>query len=112
MFYGRSTNRRINHLHERALRLIYDDYELTFEELLEKDGRFIIHCYNIQTLCIELCKVCHNLSQTIFSDLFTGNINSYNLRLKPDFVIPQVRTVLKGSNSIRYYGLLIWSFSA
>ena len=29
MFYSKSTNRRINHLHERALRLIYDDYELT-----------------------------------------------------------------------------------
>ena len=38
MFYSRSTYRRINHLHEKALRLIYDDYQLTFEELLEKDG--------------------------------------------------------------------------
>ena len=97
MFYSRNTNRRINHLHERALRLIYDDYELTFEELLEKDGSFIIHHYNIQTLCIELSKVYHNLSQT-------------NLRFKPDFVIPQVRIVLKGLNSIRYYGPIIWSF--
>ena len=68
MFYSRSTNRRINHLHERALRLIYDDYELTFEELLEKDGSSTIHHYNIQTLCIELYKVYHPLSQTIFSD--------------------------------------------
>ena len=33
MFYSRSTNRRINHLHETALRLISDDYELTFKEL-------------------------------------------------------------------------------
>ena len=37
MFYSTSTNISI-HLHERALRLIYDNYELTFEELLEKDG--------------------------------------------------------------------------
>ena len=61
MFYSRSTNRRINHLHERVLRLIHDDYELTFEELLEKDELFTIHHYNIQTLCIELYKVYHNL---------------------------------------------------
>ena len=96
MFYSRSTNRRINHLHERALRLKYDDYELTFEELLEKDRSFTINHYNIQTLCTQLYKVYHNLSETIFSDLFTRNINSYNLRLKPDFAIPQVRTALKG----------------
>ena len=29
MFYSRCTNRRINYLHERALRSIYEDYELT-----------------------------------------------------------------------------------
>ena len=109
MFYSRSTNRRINHLHERALRLIYDDYELTFKELLEKDWSFTIDHYNIQTLCTELYKIYHIVSQTIFSDLFRWNINSYSLRLKPAFVIPQVRTVLNGSNSIRYYGPIIWS---
>ena len=31
MFYSRRTNRTINNLHEKALRLIYDDCELTFE---------------------------------------------------------------------------------
>ena len=35
IFYGRSTNGCINHLHETALMLIYDHYELTFEELLK-----------------------------------------------------------------------------
>ena len=34
MFYSRKTNNRINKLHERALRLVYDDYESTFEDLL------------------------------------------------------------------------------
>ena len=71
------------------------DYELTFEELLEKEGSFTVHHYNIQTLCIELCKVCYDLSQTIFSDLFTENSNSYNLGSKFDFIIPQKGTVLK-----------------
>ena len=47
MIYSRSTNRRINHLHERALRLMHDDYELTFEEFLEKYGLLTIHHYNI-----------------------------------------------------------------
>ena len=57
MFYSRQTNNKINHLHERALRLVYNDYYSTFEELLEKDGSFTIHHYNIQTLCIELYNV-------------------------------------------------------
>ena len=105
MFYSRSTNNRINHSQERALRLVHDDYELTFDELLEKDGSFTIHHYNIQTLCIELYKVYHNLSQTIFSKLISQKNGCYNLRSKSDFVISHVSTVFKGSSSISYYGL-------
>ena len=36
------------------------------------------------------------------------NIN-YNLRSQPDFVIPHVKTVYQGSNSVRYFGPIIWS---
>ena len=109
MFYSRKTNNRINKLHERALRLVYSDYESTFEDLLTKDGSFTVHHYNIQTLAIELYKVYNNISQTIFGELFTRNNNGYYLRSKSDFVIPQIRTVLKGSNSIRYFGPIIWN---
>ena len=66
MFYSKTANNKINKLHERALRLVYDDYVSTFKELLEKDNSFNIHRYNIQTLCIELCKVFSRQSQTIF----------------------------------------------
>ena len=74
MFYNRTTNNKINKLHERALRLVYDDYLSAFEELLEKDNSFTVHHYNIQTLCIELYKVFSGQSQTIFSDLFERKI--------------------------------------
>ena len=60
MFYSRNTDNKINLLHERALRLVYDDYKLSFDKLLEKDGSFTIHHFNIQTLCIELYKVYRN----------------------------------------------------
>ena len=54
MFYNRKTNNRINKLYERALRLVYNEYESTFEDLLTKDGSFTIRHYNIQTVAIEL----------------------------------------------------------
>ena len=47
MFYSRTTNSKINKLHERALRQVYDDYVSAFDELLEKDNSFTVHHYNI-----------------------------------------------------------------
>ena len=81
MFYSRSTNNKINHVQERALRLVNDDYELTFDELLEKDGSFPIHHYNVKTLCTELYNVYHNLSQTIFSETIVPITCDLNLIL-------------------------------
>ena len=57
MFCQRSSNIRINHLHERALRIIYKDNESTFEDLLKKDNAVSIHHKNIRLLGIELYKV-------------------------------------------------------
>lgn len=52
----RKTSNMINKLHKRTLRLNYNDYEFTFEDLLAKDWFFTIHCYTIQTFAIELIK--------------------------------------------------------
>ena len=45
----------------------------------------------------------------MFWKFFTRNYNGYYLHSKSDFVIPQIRTVLKGSSSIRYFGPIIWN---
>ena len=37
MFHSRKLNRKTNHLHERALRLVYDDYTSSLDDLLQKD---------------------------------------------------------------------------
>ena len=38
IFHSRALNNRINRLHERALRLVYKDPHLTFEEIVRKDN--------------------------------------------------------------------------
>ena len=54
MFHSRSVNNKINHLHERSLRIVYKDNISSFEDLLKKDRSFTIHQRNIQSLAIEL----------------------------------------------------------
>ena len=48
-------------IHERSLRIVYDDYDTTFEDLLKKDNSVSIHHRNVQKVSIEMFKVKHNL---------------------------------------------------
>lgn len=64
MSRGRWVNNKINHMHGHSLRLIYEDNNSCFEDLLEKDNPFAAHHKNIQSLTIELFKVKENLGQT------------------------------------------------
>ena len=52
MFCGRTANNKINRLHERALRIAYEDFESTFKELLTKDGSVTIHQRNLRAFAI------------------------------------------------------------
>ena len=107
-FHSRTSNNKINKLHERALRLVYDDYESSFESLLEKDGSFCIHHQNLQKLALEIYKVIHNNSTGDFKNLFNLR-NCHNNRSGSELLIPSVNSVMKGQNSLRYLGPLIWN---
>lgn len=111
MFHSRKLNNRINRLHERALRIVYQDRKLSFEELLTKDGSFTIHERNIQTLAIELYKVWHGLSPKIMKLVFPIDTNCTNLRQKKRgrFMSRNIRTVYHGTESFSYLGPKIWS---
>ena len=108
MFRSRKSNNKINLLHEIAYWMIYNDQISPFQELLEKDNSFTVHHFNIQSLAIEMFKVINNIVATIIEDLFT-TYHSYNLRSKSKCVVPSVRTVHSGQNSILYYSPLIWN---
>ena len=43
MFHSRKLNARINRLHERALRVVYRDFDSSFEELLRRDSSTTLH---------------------------------------------------------------------
>ena len=59
MFCQRCLNNRINHLHERALRIVYNDNDSTFEDRLRKTVS--VRHKNISLLGIELYKAKNNL---------------------------------------------------
>ena len=70
MFHSRQLNNRINKTQERALRLVYKDNKLTFDDLLKLDNSVTIHQRNLQILATEIFKVKNSLAPEIMTQIF------------------------------------------
>ena len=105
MLHSRNNNNKIKHLHETCLRLIYNDKQSSYKELLIKDGTVSIHHRKIQTLATEMFKVRNDMSPEIICDIFTPRINNhYDLRHINHFETPFGRTVYNGTESVSHLG--------
>ena len=103
MCHSRESNRKINRLYERCLRTIYNDKQLSFNELLKKDGS--------KVLATEMCKINNGLSTPLMKYIFPINRNPYNLRQNSQFSRPRINTLYHGTKSIfrilgQKYGIL------
>ena len=106
MFCSRKMNKRINFIHERSLRIVYDDYDTTLEDLLKKDNSVSIHHRNVQKVSIEMFKVKHNLYPEFIQNIF--HQKNSTTRSKATFHRPNVNTVYNGEQSLRYFGPIVW----
>ena len=97
MCHSRTNNNKINRLHERCLRIVYNDKQ-SFNELLKKDGSVSIHMRNIQILATEMYKLINNLSSPTMNRVFKLNSDSrYNLRQISQFSRSFVKSVYHGT---------------
>ena len=109
MSHSRALNNKTNRLHERYLRIIYNDKTSTFKELLEKDNSVSIHYRNIQALAIEMYKVANGMAPEIMNEIFQLREKShYNLRYTSEFIIPPIHSVYHGRESASYLGPKLW----
>ena len=83
-------NNKINPLHEKCLRIVYNEKLSCFEELLDKDGSVTTNKINLQVLVTEMFKVLQvlvtemfkvyrNLSPNIIAEVLRTRRNNYNL---------------------------------
>ena len=78
MNHSRKINNRINRIHKRALRVVHNDDNAIFEQLLKKDNAVKIHDRNLQVLATEMFKVKLDIAPVIMNDGFRIRKNDYN----------------------------------
>ena len=74
MCCSRTNNRKINRLHNRFRRIIYQEKQSSFEELLQKNYSFFIHHRYLQSVVIEISKIKNGLAPILIRQLLMLNI--------------------------------------
>ena len=108
MFHSTALNNKINSIHERALRITYNDSKSTFEELLNKDNSVSIHHKNLQILAIKMFKIKNNMAPEFLNEIFQNRALLYNLRTNSNFSNGQVHSLYYGTESLPFLGTKIW----
>ena len=86
MFRSKQLNNRTNKIHKRALRLVYKDNKLTFNELLKLDSSVTMHQQNLQILATEIIKVKNSLASEIMTEVFEIKEPHYNLHSEANHI--------------------------
>ena len=108
MFHSRRLNNKINSIHERALRITYQDHISTFQELLNKDNSVSIYYKKLQALVTEMFKIHRGLFLDILTEIFVLKISLYNLRRNNAFERRQVHSVYHGTESLPFLSPKFW----
>ena len=110
MFHSRGLNNKINRIHERVLRITYNDKRSSYGELLTKDRSVTIHHRNIRALAIEIYKVMQGISPPLLNEVFVPRQCNYELRGNNFLERRRVKPVRYGTESISSLAAKIWEF--
>ena len=109
MFCRKVDKAKINKIHKRALRIVYNNFDLSLEELLEIDNGCTIHQKHLQFLMIEVFKSINHLNPELLWDLFCPKQQPYNLRNQMLVTLPSAKSTKYGTNSLVFRGSLLWN---
>ena len=100
MFRSSPLNNNINSIHERALRITYNDRKSSFEELLRKDNTVSIHHRNLQLLATEIFKIENNMAPEILNEISQNRTSPYDLWKTSSFYVRKAHSDIQ---SIYHY---------
>ena len=95
-YTSRENHMKLEKIHKRALRVVLNDYNASYQELLCQAKRPSLYMLRRKTLLIETFKIIHKLSPAFLHDVFQEVNNPYNVRDSCKLVQPKVRTVRFG----------------
>ena len=98
---------KLEKLAKRALRVISNDHNASYDDLLQRSGRQPLYISRLRSIAIETYKCVNKLGPPFLHDHFVRKNSSYSLHGNQRLDQPKVDTTTYGLNSFRYQGAKI-----
>ena len=96
-------------LQYRALRLVFNDFDSSYETLLERVNMPTLHISRIRLIAVETFKILHKMSPVYLQDLLSYKNSIYSFRYDNLVDVPRVRTTKYGKSSFCYEAAGVWN---
>ena len=100
MFHSTKLNEIINNIHDKALKIAYKNFNLSFQELLIEDNSLKNHHKNLQKLVTEIFKVKNDLSPELRNDVFEFIKKPISLQTTSHFRSRKIHTIKYGKETL------------
>jgi len=109
MFSGQTNIKKLDKLQCRALRFVYNEFDIPCDDLLRNSKHMSISTFLKYALCIEVFKCVNDMSPDYLCTLFETKTQPYNMRDNYKVIQKNFRTITYGFHSFTYYGAKLWN---
>ena len=108
-FCSKTSTVKMEKLQYRALRLVFNDFESSYETLLERVNMPSLHVSRIRLIATESFKILHKMTPLYLQDLLSYKNSAYTFRYDNLVDVPRVRTTKYGKSTFRYEAAQVWN---
>ena len=108
-FCTNKNSKKLEKVQERALRFVYEDYNSSYEELLQKAKVPSLQIRRMRTMALETYKIINKLAPVCLHDLVHMKNSKYSFRYNNILEIPQIKSTRYGKKSFRFAAPTLWN---
>ena len=108
-FCTEKNSKKLEKVQERALRFVYEDYDSTYEDLLQKARVPSLQIRRIRTMAIETFKIVNKIAPVCLQNLVNVKSSKYSFRYSNILEVPQVKSTRYGKKSFGFAAATLWN---
>jgi hypothetical protein len=108
-FCTNKNSKKLEKVQERTLRFVYEDYNSSYEELLQKAKMTSLQIRRMRTMALEIYKIINKLAPLCLHDLVHMKNSKYSFRYNNILEIPQIKSTRYCKKSFRFAAPTLWN---